>query len=162
MLPVTVAKNCRVLSVPVERARNAYGGAIATFTGPVITLIKIAAAPLREGSAWLVAVSVTGFVGGADSGARYSTLPEPGPVGATHGFELSWHTWPTVALPFAIPLTDHATLMSLEFETAGVNAARWPGESVAALGETLTLTLLVIVTVADAVTVPLDGGVAVA
>jgi hypothetical protein len=70
VLPVTVAKNCLVLSVPVEGARNAYGGATVTLTGPVMTLIRIVAEPLREGSAWLVAVSVTGFVGGAEAGAR--------------------------------------------------------------------------------------------
>lgn len=69
VLPVTVAKNCRVLRVPVEGAKNAYGGAIVTLTGPVMTLIRIVAVPLREGSAWLIAVSVTGFVGGADAGA---------------------------------------------------------------------------------------------
>ena len=70
VLPVTVAENCLVLGVPPEGGTNAYGGAIVTLTVPVVTLIKMVAAPLREGSAWLVAVSVTGFVGGADAGAR--------------------------------------------------------------------------------------------
>ena len=83
-------------------------------------------------------------------------------MGATHGFEFGWQTWPTVAFPFAIPLTDHVTPVSLEFATMEVNAARWPGESVAALGDTLTLTLLAIVTVAAAVTAPPAGGVAIA
>jgi hypothetical protein len=69
-VPVTRAKNWRVLSVPVEAGTNAYGGAIVTLTGPVMTLIKIVAAPLRDASAWLVAVSVTGFVAGAVAGAR--------------------------------------------------------------------------------------------
>lgn len=75
---------------------------------------------------------------------------------------MGWHTWPTVALPFAIPLTNQVTVASDEFVTDGVNVARWPGESVAALGETLTLTLLVSVTVAEAVAGLPDGGVAVA
>jgi CBS-domain-containing membrane protein len=61
-----------------------------------------------------------------------------------------------------MPLTDHVTVVSVEFVTVGVKVARWLGESVAAPGETLTLTLLVIVTVAEAVTAPPDGGVAVA
>jgi hypothetical protein len=76
--------------------------------------------------------------------------------------EFGWHTSPTVALPFRTPLTDHVTVVSVVFVTLGVNVARWPGESVAALGETLTLTLLVIVTAAEAVAALPDGGVAVA
>lgn len=67
-----------------------------------------------------------------------------------------------MALPLRTPLTDHVTVVSVVFVTLGVNVARWPGESVAALGETLTLTSLVIVTVADAVTGLPEGGVAVA
>jgi hypothetical protein len=49
---------------------NAYGGEIATATGPEGATTLIVALPLRDGSAWLVAVSVTGFVAGAEAGAR--------------------------------------------------------------------------------------------
>ena len=74
-----------------------------------------------------------------------------------------WQTCPTLALPFGIPLTLQVTVVSVEFETVGVNDARWLAASVAELGEMLTLTLLVIVTVADAVTEPPPpAGVAVA
>jgi hypothetical protein len=76
--------------------------------------------------------------------------PEMGPVGGTHGLVADSQIWPTLAFPFAMPLTDHVTLVSGAFVTASVNEARWPGESVAAGGKTLTATLLVIVTVADA------------
>lgn len=83
-------------------------------------------------------------------------LPEAGPTGATHGFVAGWQTWPTLALPFSAPFTDHVTLVSAVFATDGVNDIRWLTESVAEGGETLTLTLLVTVRVADAVA-PSDG-----
>jgi hypothetical protein len=41
--------------------------------------------PLRVGSAALDAVTVTGSDVGTTAGARKSTLPEAGPVGAMHG-----------------------------------------------------------------------------
>ena len=66
----TAAKNCCALGVPDEGAMNAYGGEIATATGPEGATTLIVALPLRDGSAWLVAVSVTGFVAGAEAGAR--------------------------------------------------------------------------------------------
>ena len=70
--PVTVAKSCWVLSVPVETGRKAYDGEMATATGPPPDgpAMTIEAAPLCDGSAWLVAVSVTGFMAGTDDGAR--------------------------------------------------------------------------------------------
>jgi hypothetical protein len=69
-LPVTVAKNCCVLTVPVDGGTKAYAGEMATLTGPVSLVTVIIAAPLLDGSAWLVAVSTTGFVAGAEVGAR--------------------------------------------------------------------------------------------
>jgi hypothetical protein len=66
----TAAKNCSVLGVPAEAATNAYSGEIVTATGPDGAAIVIVALPLLEGSAWLVAVSVTGFIAGAEFGAR--------------------------------------------------------------------------------------------
>lgn len=50
--------------------------------GPVMITIEV---PLRVGSAALVAVTVTGSDVGTTAGARKSTLPEAGPVGAMHG-----------------------------------------------------------------------------
>lgn len=52
--------------------------------GPVMMMIAV---PLRVGSAALVAVTLTGFDEGTAAGARKSTLPEAGPVGAMHGTE---------------------------------------------------------------------------
>jgi hypothetical protein len=54
----------------------------AAAVGPVMITI---AAPLRVGSAALVAVTVTGLDAGTAAGARKSTLPEAGPAGAMHG-----------------------------------------------------------------------------
>jgi hypothetical protein len=68
--PVTVAKNRCVLAVPVDGATKAYAGEMATLTVPTWLLMVMIAAPLRDGSAWLVAVSTTGFVAGAEAGAR--------------------------------------------------------------------------------------------
>ena len=62
-----------------------------------------------------------------------------------------WQTWPTAALPFGMPLTDHVTVVSVAFVTVGVNDARKPVERVALGGETLTPMLLVTVTFAEAV-----------
>ncbi len=67
---VTVAKNCRALSVAPDGGTNAYGGDTVTATGPEATAIVITATPLRETSAWLVAASTTGFIAGANAGAR--------------------------------------------------------------------------------------------
>jgi hypothetical protein len=68
-VPVTVAKNCVVLGVPDEAGLNAYGGEIATATALDAPEIVIEAVPVREGSAWLVATSITGFGPGAEAGA---------------------------------------------------------------------------------------------
>jgi hypothetical protein len=62
-----------------------------------------------------------------------------------------------------MPLTDHTTLASVAFVTVGVNDARWPVESVALGGAMVTPTLLVTVTVAEAISgPPLGWGVTVA
>jgi hypothetical protein len=66
----TAAKNCSVLGVPVEGATNAYAGETVTATGPDGAAIVTVALPLLDGSAWLVTVSVTGFIAGAEFGAR--------------------------------------------------------------------------------------------
>ena len=68
--PVTVAKNSSVLSTPVEGARKAYRGEITTATELAGPTMETRAVALREGSAWLMAVSTTGFVEGSDAGAR--------------------------------------------------------------------------------------------
>jgi hypothetical protein len=78
-------------------------------------------------------------------------------VGATQGFVADRQTWPTVALPLGMPLTDQVTEVSVVLVTLGVNEARWPRARVAVAGETVTRTLLVSVIVAEAVTAPLLG-----
>lgn len=72
------------------------------------------------------------------------------PAGATHGFDPLTHTRPTVALPFSTPFTAHVTAVSGEFVTFAANDCRCPGDKVAALGVTITVTALVIVKVEDA------------
>ncbi len=122
-----------------------------TATGPAGFVITIVALPLFDGSARLVAVRTTGFVAGTDCGATKSTLPDAGPVGATHGFDPVWQTCPAAVLPFATPFTVQITAASLVFVTVGVNVTRWLVASVAVGGATPTLTLLVTVTVDAAV-----------
>lgn len=65
-LPETFAKNCCVLAPPLEGAIKAYVGEIATATGTFVPAMSMVALPLREASALLVAVRITGFVAGAD------------------------------------------------------------------------------------------------
>jgi hypothetical protein len=67
--PETVAKNCSVLGIAPEGCRNAYGGEIATDTGPGRPAIVMMEAPLFDGSAWLVATSATGSAAGTEDGA---------------------------------------------------------------------------------------------
>ena len=57
-----------------------------------------------------------------------------------------------------MPPTDHVTLVSELFATLAANEARWPMDSDANAGVTLTMTPLVIVTVAAAISGPLIGG----
>jgi hypothetical protein len=54
-------------------------------------------------------------------------------------------------LPFAKPLTDQLTVVSDVFPTVAANDMRWPVKTAAAGGDTPTVTLLVMVTVADSV-----------
>ena len=68
--PVTLAKNCCVLRDPPDAGTNAYVGEIVTRKSPDDGEIVIAAMPVREGSAWLVATSVTGLGDGTVAGAR--------------------------------------------------------------------------------------------
>ena len=72
------------------------------------------------------------------------------------------HTCPTAALPSGTPLTVHVTLVSAEFATVAVNVCRWLGDNVALPGATVTLTPLVIVTVAAALEAPPVTALAVA
>ena len=71
----------------MEGATNANGGEMETEVAPVGPVMITIAVPLRVGSAALVAVTLTGFDEGTAAGARKSTLPEAGPVGAIHGTE---------------------------------------------------------------------------
>lgn len=64
---------------------------------------------------------------------------------------------PTLAFPFTIPATDQVTVVSDEFVTAAENEVRCPSPIVAVGGETLTVTPLVIVAEAVAISGPLAG-----
>jgi hypothetical protein len=68
-----------------------------------------------------------------------------------HGLLPIWQMSPTAEFPLARPLTNHVTAASEVFETVGVNVARCPVATLAAEGEMLTATLLVKVTVAEAI-----------
>jgi hypothetical protein len=117
----------------------------------------ITEAALCDGSAWLVARRVMGFVVGTDVGATKSTMAAEGAVGGTHGFEAVTQTAPTVLLPFGMPLTAHVTAVSVLPVTFAENELRCARESVADGGETLTLTWLVTVTILDAVAAPAEA-----
>ena len=92
-------------AVPSGARKASAGQTLTWMLGRIIT----GALALREASAALVAVTVTGFAGGRLAGARKSTLPAIGPVGETQGFEPVMQICPTVALPFTTPFTDQVT-----------------------------------------------------
>src|SRR5580704_13991367 len=116
------------------------------------------AVPLRDESSLLVAVIATGFTAGTNEGAMYSTLPESGPEGGTHGFVPVRQIWPTSELPLGTPFTIQVAVVSGVFVTIAAKLALVFTATVAVAGLTETVTLLVIVTVADAVTgPPLEG-----
>jgi hypothetical protein len=71
-----------------------------------------------------------------------------GPVGGWHGFDPDTQTSPIVVLPFAMPFTLHNTVVSGVFVTVAENVARPFTATLALGGETLTVTLLTIVTLA--------------
>jgi hypothetical protein len=75
-------------------------------------------------------------------------------LGDTHGFDPVTQISPTDELPFKIPFTVQVTAPSGVFVTFAVSVTRWVTTTVAMGGETLTVTLLVIVTPAEAVAVP--------
>ena len=80
----------------------------------------------------------------------------------THGFDPDTQIWPTLAFPFAMPFTDHVTVVSDAFATLAAKDKRWPVGTVAAGGATLTVISLVMVIVADSATAPLVTPLAVA
>jgi len=80
--------------------------------------------------------------------------PAAGPVGATHGLVPALQTCPSAASPFGTPSTDHVTVPSDVFDTVAANVMRWPVKTPALDGATDTVTLLVIVIVADSVVEP--------
>lgn len=161
-VPDTFAKNCSLLSDPVEGDTNAYGGEISTLTDPVIPVTVISALPIFVPSARLVAVRVTGFVAGTEAGARKSTFPAAGPAGAVHGFDPLTHTCPISGLPFSTAFTVQVTAVSGVLVTLAAKDCRWLVETVAVPGDTLTPTVLTTVTVAVAVPVPPAARLAVA
>jgi hypothetical protein len=117
-------------------------------------MIATIAFPLFDASARLVAMSVTGFVAGTATGPRKSTLPLTGPTGVTHGLDPLRQICPTLVFPFGTPFTVQLTAVSAVLVTFAAKDLRWPTETVADGGETLTLTVLVTVTTALAVPVP--------
>jgi hypothetical protein len=113
-----------LVASPDDGTTNAYAGVIDTETLPVAPLIVTVAAPLFDVSAWLVAVTSSGFTAGALAGARTSTLPALAPLGGTHGFDPLVQIFPTLAFPFATPATDHVTVVSAVFVTVAENEVR--------------------------------------
>ena len=107
-------------------------------------------------------MSVTGFTTGTNDGAMYSTFAERGPDGGTQGFVPARQIWPTSEFPSGMPFTDHVTLVSVVFVTVAAKLALAFTATVVLGGDTVTLTLLVIVTIAAAVTGPPLAGVNVA
>jgi hypothetical protein len=77
-----------------------------------------------------------------------------GAVGGTQGFEPDKQTWPIAALPFAIPLTLHTTVVSGVFVATAENVARPFTTTLEIGGTTLTATLLTIVILAEADAAP--------
>ena len=150
-MPVTTAKNCCVEFAPPEGGKNAYGGDTTTATFVLGAEMEIRALPLLEASASLVAVTVTGFAVGTVAGARKSTLAELAPLGARQGMEPCWQICPTNAFPFAMEFTLHVTDVSAELVTVGASVTRALVRMVAPGGDTLTVTLLTMVTAADTV-----------
>jgi len=151
--PVTCAVNCAWLGESPDGGTKAYAGERAMVTMPD-DVIVICAELLFDESALLVAVSTTGLDAGTVDGARKSTLVAVGPEGGWHGFVPVKHTCPSVAFPLAMPLTVQSTVASGVFDTSAENVARPLTGTLALGGVTLTVTLLTMVTVADAVTVP--------
>jgi hypothetical protein len=133
---------------------KANGGEIETDMAPVGPVMITIALPLRVGSAALVAVTVTGFDVGTPAGARKSTPPEAGPVGATHGTVACWQICPRSVFPLAIPFTNQVTAVFDVLATVGVSVTRWLMATDVAEGATVTLTLLTIVTAAETAALP--------
>jgi len=69
IVPVTLEKNRNLLKLAPDAPTNAYAGETLTETGPVCAAISTLALPVCDGSALLVAVRLTGFVGGTAAGA---------------------------------------------------------------------------------------------
>jgi hypothetical protein len=153
-LPTTVATKRCCESVAVEGAMNANGGEMEMEVAPVGPVMITIEVPLRVGSAALVTVTVTGSDEGTAAGARKSTLPDAGTVGATQGTEAGWQIWPRVALPLGIPLTVHVTAVLGVLVTVGVSVVRWVIAMETADGATVMLTVLTMVTDADTVAAP--------
>jgi hypothetical protein len=72
-----------------------------------------------------------------------------GPAGGWHGFVPVRQSCPSVAFPLATPFTLQSTVASGVFETTAENVSRPFAATLAVGGVTLTVTLLMIVTVAD-------------
>jgi hypothetical protein len=147
--PVTCAKNWRVLPGCPAGGRNAKPGETLMDTeagGAMITC----ALPNTDGATSLVATRVTTLGEGTTAGARKSTLPEIAACGAAHGLEPKRQISPTVVSPLTIPFTVQLTAVFVAFATMALNAARWPTETLAELGVTVTEIFALIVTVAVA------------
>ena len=62
------------------------------------------------------------------------------PAGAAHGFVPDWQTWPTVALPFGMPPTDHVTVAVRSVrDVRGERSALADSETSPSVGVTLTV-----------------------
>ena len=147
VVPVTVAKNCRVEAIPPDGGKNAYAGEILTATvssTPEIVINALALLP-----SWL-RWSPSPPLDSQWAGGRRHIINFAGValVGARQGLDACWQICPTVAFPFAIPFTLQLTDVSEVLVTVGVSVTRCPVASDALVGDTLTVTLLTIVIVA--------------
>src|SRR5208282_2335743 len=108
------------------------------------------AVPCAEGLASLVARTLTTFGLGGTSGARNSTGPANGPLGAWHGELAGRQMSPPAMLPFVEPFTSQVTFWSAMPSTVAVTICTCCGGRVRLGGATLTVTCAAMVTVAAA------------
>lgn len=148
-------KNCCVLGAPPVAAMKRYCGAMAAGPdGVTLDVIWTCAVALRVESASLVATTLTGFCEGRFPGATNVTLTEDPPVGGAQGETDVVQIWPTLALPFGTPFTDHETFTSDDPVTVGVSVSCCDVAILALVGESETTTPLTIAMDAEAETPP--------
>jgi hypothetical protein len=124
--------------VDVVGTTKAYAGATVTVTGTVDEMIVTSALPDTAGSNAAMAVSRSGLAAGIEEGARKSTLPATGPLGATQGLDPATQIWPSMELPLGIPFTVQLTAWLDASRMLAENESRWPVRMLADGGEMTT------------------------